>query len=98
MRAKLPNRRPNTTFAIPHVKSDGASIKIVVTVGYDGHGRPAEVFCSDFKAGSETQALVMDACILLSRLLQHGDTPHELVEAMCAPPSLVGSIAKAIAA
>ena len=96
MRTKLADRRSNMTVRIPYTKANGQTIYILVTFGYDRTGRPLEVFCADFKAGSETQALIMDACILLSRLLQHGDSPHELAESMCSPPSLIGSIAQAM--
>ena len=43
----------------------------------------------------------MDACILVSRLLQYGDTPEELLASMSGNPdkahSVIGSIVKAVA-
>jgi hypothetical protein len=74
----------------------GREFKLVITVGYDHEFRAREVFCADFKAGSDNQAIVMDACILLSRLLQHGNLPEELFASMSSPPSLIGSICKAL--
>jgi len=65
-------------------------------LGSAAGGSIREVFCSDFKAGSDQQSVVMDACILLSRLLQHGDAPAEILASMCSPFSLIGSIANAI--
>ena len=75
----------------------GKEKKILITVGFDDEGEPKEVFCADFKAGTTLHSIVMDACILLSRLLQHGDMPVELLDSMCQPPSLIGAIAAAIA-
>jgi hypothetical protein len=66
-----------------------------VTFGFDENGELREVFCADFKAGSDMHAVVTDACILLSRLLQHGDSSTELARTLCNPPSLIGSIARA---
>jgi hypothetical protein len=76
--------------------ADGREISLTVTFGFDGADNVREVFCADFKAGSDLHAVVMDACILLSRLLQHGDPPEELASTLCEPPSLVGCIARAV--
>ena len=96
MRSKLADKRPSTNLTVHHQLASGSEIKVQVTVGYDAQWRAKEVFCASFKAGSDNHALVMDACILLSRLLQYGDSPADLVKSMCAPPSLIGSIAAAI--
>jgi hypothetical protein len=76
--------------------NSGQEIALTVTFGFNMAGDVAEVFCDDFKAGSDMHATVMDACILLSRLLQHGDTPEELAATLCNPPSVIGTIAKAV--
>jgi hypothetical protein len=97
MRTRLTDRRYSVTDRVPFVRSDGDEIRLTVTFGFDEEGQVREVFCADFKAGSDMHAAVMDACILLSRLLQHGDAPRELAATLCEPPSLIGCIAKAAA-
>jgi hypothetical protein len=96
-RTRLPDRRASVTKRVAHATAAGKSINLLVTVGFGDSGLPSEVFCADFKAGSDLHAAVTDACILLSRLLQHGDAPGELVASMCSPPSLIGTIARAVA-
>ena len=97
-RAHLPSRRLNQTCKVRYLFSSGQKeMDILITVGYDERHRAKEVFCADFKAGSDLHAIVMDACIPLSRLLQHGDTPDELARSMCEPHSLLGTIAAAVA-
>jgi hypothetical protein len=54
--------------------------------------RVAEVFCADFKAGSDTLGIVTDTCILISRLFQLGESPKALLSTMCEPYSLIGTI------
>lgn len=85
-------------MTLVHVLPAGGELRFHIMFGVDANHDVREVFCADFKAGSETHAQIMDACILLSRLLQHGDSPAELAAAMCQPPSLVGTIALGIAA
>jgi hypothetical protein len=77
------------------VLADGKTISLTVTFGFNEAGEVREVFCADFKAGSDMHAAVTDACILMSRLLQHGDAPEELAKTLCEPPSLIGCIARA---
>lgn len=95
-RQVLNSRRPSETFAVP-VQMDFVEVKVLVTVGFDAAGNPMEVFCASFKAGTSLHAIVMDACILLSRLLQHGDGPSAVLRGMCQPYSLVGRIAEEVA-
>jgi len=79
-------------------KGDGGhTFKVLITIGFDAANNPIEVFCADFKAGTSLHSIVMDACILFSRLLQHGDEPDDLEHSMCQPHSLLGSIASAVA-
>lgn len=98
MRMKLKDRRQSETRKITftHISS-GKEQSILITVGFNDDGVPKEVFCADFKAGTDLHALVMDACILISRCLQYGDTAVELAEAMCKGPSLIGTIAAEVA-
>lgn len=80
------------------VELDGCNHNILLTVGFrDGGNRPTEVFSSSFKAGSSLNAIISDACVLLSRLYQHGDNPHEVAFCLSEPPSLVGQIARWVA-
>lgn len=98
MRQKLQNRRDNTTRRVTWMQASGAHADVLVTVGIEG-GQVREVFCADskaFKAGSDQLAIVSDACILFSRLLQHGDLPTDIMASMCEPPSLIGAIAQAV--
>lgn len=96
MRTKLLNRRQSETRQIIFAYENGKEQSIIITVGFDDDGEPKEVFCADFKAGTTLHSIVMDACILFSRLLQHGDLPPELLASMCQPPSLIGAIAAAV--
>jgi hypothetical protein len=59
-RKKLPYRRGAVTRKIPLELANGKSIPILVTVGFDSEGRVSEVFCADFKAGSDAHAIVVD--------------------------------------
>ena len=96
-RAKLPDRRPNLTQKVYFALAGGKEVKLLVTVGFNSLNKPMEVFASDFKAGTDMHTIIMDACVMMSRLLQHGDTPLELYKALAQPPSVLGAIAKAIA-
>lgn len=97
MRTKLPDRRQSETRKMTVVHAGGKETKILITIGFDDDGVAKEVFCADFKAGSDLHALVMDACILISRCLQHGDTVVDLAKAMCEGPSVIGAILSEIA-
>lgn len=96
MRNKLPDKRFSVNLPITHITTLQKEISLIITVGYNENREIKEVFCADFKAGSDNHAVVMDSCILLSRLLQHGDTPKQLLESMCLPLSLIGTICAAL--
>jgi hypothetical protein len=92
-RARLHNRRPNETFDL---EFEGA--RYAVTVGYYLDGRPGEVFAHGAKTGSAMDALLDDACVAVSLLLQHGVSPAEFAASMSrigdqAPASIIGAIA-----
>lgn len=96
-RQRLNDRRLSVTTPVTHTLGmTGQNLKVLVTFGFGSEG-VREVFCADFKAGSDNQALIMDACILISRLLQHGYSPAQLVASLCDPPSLLGAILRAAA-
>lgn len=102
-RTRLPDRRPALTKRITFTSSaSGREMNIILSMGYEctvDHIPLAvkEVFCDDIKVGSDNQAIVMDACILISRLLQYGENPEELAQTMCAGPSVIGAIVAAVA-
>lgn len=97
MRTKLPNRRPSETRKVPFELATGKVQNLIITVGFDEDGLPKEVFCADFKAGSDLHALVMDTCVLVSRALQFGDVAEDLAASMCKGPSLIGAILAVVA-
>jgi hypothetical protein len=66
-RRRLPNRRRNETHS---VAIDG--MRLTATVGFDGDGRPAEVFLDGAKDGSGLAAVLEDARVVISIALQHG--------------------------
>lgn len=103
-RQRLPDRRLNATRKVTWATYGGNEQSILVTFGFQRVWGPecepqysvAEIFCADFKAGSDTQAIVTDACVLISRLLQSSnDTVADLRKSMCEPPSLIGCILQA---
>ena len=76
-RERLPDRRPNETFDL---QFDG--VPYAVTIGYFSDGRPGEVFSHGAKVGSNLDALLNDACVALSILLQSGVEPGQLSHSM----------------
>lgn len=97
-RTKLPDRRPSITERVKLIVGNHEK-NVLMTFGFTDHTMkvPHEVFCADWKAGTALHDMVIDDCILVSRLLQHGDRASELVKTLCDPPSLVGQIAAAVA-
>jgi hypothetical protein len=102
-RVTLPTRRPNETIELVF---DGTSYQ--VTVGYRfgpgaGEVSPAEVFTHGAKVGSAMDAILDDACVALSLLLQHGVAPAALASSMgragdgASPASILGALADLLA-
>jgi hypothetical protein len=97
-RQRLPDRRYSTTERVRvAVSTEGQHKTVLVTVGFDRGGNPREVFCADWRASGTLHSVVIDACILLSRLYQHGDAPDEIAATLSSPPTVVGSIAAHVA-
>lgn len=96
-RVKLADRRAAITRKIVASMDGGKEVDILITVGFDENQKAKEVFCAAFKSGTALHGMVMDFCVMLSRLLQHGDSPRELAASCCEGPSLVGQIAQAVA-
>ena len=98
-RQRLPNRRPNMTVELEHDSRNYA-----VTVGFDPrHERIREVFTHGAQVGSAMDAILDDACVALSLLLQHGVEPAALAASMgrlgegAVPASIIGALTDLIA-
>ena len=77
-RHKLPDRRPAVTMELVH---DFRSYS--VTIGFDvTRDKIGEVFTHGAKVGSAMDAILDDACVALSLLLQHGVEPAALAASM----------------
>jgi len=76
-RDRLPNRRAAMTVGIEH-----SGQQFTVTIGFYPDNRPGEVFTHGIKTGSALDALLADACVLLSVLLQHGVNATDLAASM----------------
>ena len=66
-RSRLPNRRPSETFAL-----DCNGLSYLATISRFQDGRLAEIFISNAKAGSHSDAAAKDAAVVASIALQHG--------------------------
>jgi hypothetical protein len=95
-RHKLEARRPSVTRRVSVTLDGGKEVHVLVTVGFDAEYQPKEIFCADFKAGTALHAIITDACILMSRLLQHGNPPADLLDSMGEPRSLIGRMAQVL--
>jgi len=94
-RNRLPNRRPNETVELLFNDT-----RYAVTVGYyPDTGRIGEVFTHGAKVGSNMDAILDDACVALSLLIQYGTEPSDLALSMGrhgdgkAPASIIGALA-----
>ena len=92
VRDRLPNRRAAETRELRYRDKVYA-----VATGYYRDGRSGEVFLSGAKVGSDTDGLLADVGVLLSRLLQHGDTLEAIAAGMArlgdgtTPASIIGA-------
>ena len=98
MRVRLPDRRFAETVMVEH-----DSARFMVTIGFYPDGRPGEVFTHGARSGSNIDALLADACVLVSCLIQHGAEPSELAGSMgrlgnASPASIIGAIVDLVAA
>lgn len=82
VRVPLPARRPSVTRAVTI-----ADRPVAVTVGFYLDGRPGEVFADGPKEGSQMQAVLSDACVLISIALQHGLSPAALAHSLGRSPA-----------
>lgn len=84
-RRRPADRRLLETRKVKHLRPDGNTTRILVTVGYDPSAPtvPVEVFYSEgFRSGSDMEFTVQDACVLISLLLQHGTPPERIASSM----------------
>ncbi len=97
-RERLPDRRPSETMTFDH---DGTSYAL--TIGFYLDGRPGEAFTGNAKVGSGVEAVLDDAAILISLLLQNGIEPAALARTVgrlgdgTAPASVIGAICDLLA-
>ena len=75
----------------------------MVTIGFYPDGRPGEVFTHGARSGSSMDALLADACVVVSCLIQHGAEPGDLSASMgrlgnAAPASIIGAVIDMVAA
>jgi len=97
-RARLPDRRAAETAMLEH---DGA--RFMVTIGFYPDGRPGEVFTHGARSGSNMDALLADACVVVSCLIQYGAEPSDLAGSMgrlgnTQPASVIGAVVDLVAA
>src|SRR5690349_18975678 len=76
-RERLSDRRAAATVKVEHGGSP-----FTVTIGFYPDGRPGEVFTHGIRTGSGLDALLADACVLLSLLMQHGVGPAQIATSM----------------
>ena len=83
-RKRLPNRRRSETTTI-HFRRRA----YILTVGFDQDGRARETFVDpEAAAGSDTALELADAAVLISILLQHGETPAALARSLSQVPEI----------
>ena len=92
-RQHLPNRRPSQT-----VDLDFGGKRYSVGFGFYPDGRLAEAFVSGAKTGSQLDAQLNDAAILISLMLQHDIKPRDIAKSMSRvrvgeAASLIGALA-----
>ena len=97
-RTRLPDRRAAET-----VRLDYDGTRYMVTIGFYSDGRPGEVFTHGARSGSSMDALLADACVVVSCLIQHGAEPSELAGSMgrlgnASPASVIGAVVDLVAA
>ena len=97
-RRRLPDRRQSETVDLWH-----GGQRFHLTIGEYPSSKPGEVFLHGAKPGSDVDLLCDDLAVLISRLLQFGDSPAALAAGIGRlgngdPASIVGAIADVLAA
>ena len=96
-RMRLPDRRPAETVQLEY-----GGTRFTVTVGFYPDGRPGEVFTHGARSGSNLDAVLADACVAVSCLMQHAVEPRELAASMgrlgnAEPASIIGAVVDLVA-
>ena len=103
-RERLPNRRPQITSEVQYVDifAQGRPMVIEVSFGFNHQWFLREIFIAS--KSHPLTPLLNDICILVSRLLQSGDTIESIAESLGenrnegqevgAPSSFIGAIAR----
>ncbi len=94
-RRHLPDRRLSETRRIEHLRTDGVSARVFITIGYapDAPTRPREVFYDEgYRSGSDLEYLVQDLCVIVSLLLQHGTPPEAIARSLSRREGLDGDV------
>jgi hypothetical protein len=86
IRQRLPNRRPCETFSF--VCND---LLYTATIGRFQDGRLAEIFLSNAKAGSHSDAAARDSAVVCSLALQHNVALDTIRRALLRDPRGVAS-------
>jgi hypothetical protein len=91
-RTRLPNRRLAETIEVEH-----GGARFEMTIGFYPDGQPGEVFTHGAFKGAALDALLADACVLVSHLIQHGAKLHDLARSMgrlsnAGPASIIGAV------
>jgi hypothetical protein len=105
-RTSLPDRRPGYTTKVAWSPTRGGpDHNLIVTFGFDADWCVREAFCASFRAEGGFVALANDACVVLSRLLQHGEDIQDISASMSEnrqegaaggpPASILGAICRA---
>ena len=76
-RTRLPNRRPSMTATL-----EAAGQTFDASIGFDTEDQPREVFLRTARDGSQLNALLADAAVVISVALQHGITPAALAKSV----------------
>jgi hypothetical protein len=96
-RMRLPDRRAAETFRLEY-----EGTQFMITIGFYPDGRPGEVFTHGARSGSNMDALLADACVVISCLIQHGAEPSDLAGSMgrlssASPASVIGAVVDLVA-
>ncbi len=92
-RERLPGRRQSVLLDLEH---QGARYSL--GIGFFETGKPGELFVSGARTGSDIDGMLADLGVLVSRLLQHGDTIEALRAGMgrlgdgTTPASIIGAV------
>jgi hypothetical protein len=97
-RTRLPHRRAAETLRLQY-----NGTQFMVTIGFYPDGRPGEVFTHGARSGSSLDALLADACVVVSYLIQHGAEPRDLAASMgrlgnAEPASVIGAVVDLVTA